>query len=272
MANSDGRFAWYELLTTDFQSAKVFYPQVIDGDVLDTPAPGRQYALLTAGDVVVGGLMELTGDARQSDVGSGWIGYVEVGDVDTIAERVKRLGGAVHVPPTDVPGISRFCIFADPQGARLGMLKWSAPVHGQSAPSRRKDVAWPELLAVNWERALDFYVKLFDWQKAETKAGGFGTYQTFSASHQPIGGIRDLPPAVKAPFWLYYFRVGDLDAALGRLTAAGGQILDEPFQLSGDNWTVPCADPQGAIFALEGKRQKKPIGYFKGSQGQRWSW
>lgn len=217
--------------------------------------------------------MELASEARQSGAGSGWIGYVEVSEVDAIAERVKRLGGAVHVPPTDIPGISRFCIFADPQAARLGMLKWPKPAHGQSpASSSREHVAWHELLVGNWEKALDFYVTLFGWQKAETKTGDFGTYQMFSASQQTIGGIRSKPLAVGAPFWLYYFSVGELDAAIGRVVSAGGQILDEPFELSGGNWTVPCADPQGAIFALEGKRQKKSIGYFEGARGRKWSW
>lgn len=270
MANSHGRFAWYELLTTDIESARTFYSQVMGWDVLDASAPGRPYTLLAAGDTLVGGLMEMAGEARLSGVGAGWIGYIEVSEVDAVAERVKRLGGAVHVPPTDVPGVSRFCIFADPNAARLGILKWPKPAHGQSpASSGRKHVAWHELLAEDWEKAVDFYVKLFGWQKAETKAGEFGTYQMLSASGQPISGIRSKPPAIRAPFWLYYFQVGDLDAATGRLAAAGGQILDEPFELSGGNWTVPCADPQGAIFALEGKRQKKPIGYFKGSRGRK---
>ena len=273
MANSHGRFAWYELLTTDIQSAKIFYTKVMGWGVLDASAPGRPYTLLTAGDTLVGGLMELASEARQSGVGSGWIGYVEVSEVNTIAERVKRLGGAVHVPPTDVPGISRFCIFADSQAARLGMLKWPKPAHGQSpASGGREHVAWHELLAANWEKALDFYVGLFGWQKAGTKTGDFGTYQMFSASRQTIGGISTKPPAIRAPLWLYYFHVDDLDAATGRVAAAGGKILDDPFELSGGCWTVPCADPQGAIFALEGKRQKRPIGYFESARGRRWSW
>lgn len=273
MANFHGQFAWYELMTTDMRSAKLFYTNVMGWGVLDALAPDRAYAFFTAGKTLVGGLMELTGEARQSGVGPGWIAYVEVSDVDATAERVTRLGGAVHVPPRDVPGISRFCIVADPQAARLGVLRWPKPAPGQSpASGTRERVAWHELLAADWEKALDFYVELFAWEKAETKTGEFGTYQMFSAGGQTIGGICTKPPAIRAPIWLYYFHVGDLDAATGRLAAAGGKILDGPFELSDGNWTVQCADPQGAIFALEGKRQKKPIGYFEGAPGRRWSW
>jgi len=31
-----------------------------------------------------------------------WIGYICVEDVDATADRIKRLGGAVHVPPQDI--------------------------------------------------------------------------------------------------------------------------------------------------------------------------
>lgn len=273
MTNSEGRFTWYELLTTDIQSARIFYTKVMGWRVLDASAPGRPYILLTAGDTLVGGLMELGSEARQSGAGSGWIGYVEVSEVDAIAESVKRLGGAVHVPPTDVPGISRFCIFADPQAARLGMLKWPKSAHGQSpASGGREHVTWHELLAANSEKALDFYVELFGWQKGEPQTGDFGTYQAFSAGRKTIGGIRTKPAAIRTPCWLYYFHVGDLDAATRRVAAAGGEILDNPFELSGGNWTILCADPQGAMFALEGTRQKKPIGYFEGARGRRLLW
>ena len=82
------------------------------------------------------------------------------------------------------------------------------------------------------------------------------------------------------PFWLYYFNVDDVDAAAQRVKAGGGQILDGPLEVPGGSWIVQCTDPQGAMFALEGKRGRKPIGYFErvasrdrsGAPGRRWSW
>ena len=90
-----------------------------------------------------------------------------------------------------------------------------------------------------------------------------GTYQLFSAGGQTIGGMFTKPPAVLAPFWLFYFGVGDIDAAAGRVVAGGGQILEGPFELPGGSWILRCVDPQGAMFALEGQRSSTPIGYFK---------
>ena len=90
--------------------------------------PGSAYSLFTAGDAPVAGLMNLPEDARRAGATPHWIGYVEVDDVDAAVDRIKQLGGAVHVPPTDVPNISRFSVVADPQMATLGV--------GQGAESR----------------------------------------------------------------------------------------------------------------------------------------
>jgi predicted enzyme related to lactoylglutathione lyase len=268
-----GRFAWYELTTTDVQSARSFYTKVIGWDVLDASAPGRPYMLFTAGPALVGGLLLLTRQARETGARPGWIGYVEVDDVDAIAERARQLGGVVHVEPTDVADISRFCIFADPQTARLAALKWRRPVQGQSpALGARGHVCWHELLAAKEDEALDFYADLFGWRRTQSDKPEFDTYQMFCASGQTIGGVIAKPPVIDTPFWLYYFLVGDVDAAARRVNAAGGRILRGPVELSGGSWIVQCADPQGAVFALAGTRQEKAIGYFKDASGKKWSW
>src|SRR5262249_26459738 len=48
-----------------------------------------------------------------------------------------------------------------------------------------------------------------------------------------------------------------------RCQRAGGQILNGPIEVAGGNRTVPCADPQGGIFALVGKRTRNTVGYFE---------
>jgi len=62
------------------------------------------------------------------------------------------------------------------------------------------------------------------------------------------------PPTVPMPFWLYYFNVGDIDVAMKRVKAGRGQILSGPVEVLGNRWILRCTDPQGAIFALQGKR------------------
>ena len=272
MINFQSRFAWYELITTDLQSAKTFYNRVMGWQVLDASLPGRPYSLFAAGSTLVGGVMDLTKEAKETGAVPGWVGYVEVNDVAATANRIKQLGGVVHVLPTEVPSISRYCIFADPQTARLAALKWLNPTQRQWPTDARGCVCWHELLAANSDDALNFYAGLFGWQKGDAERGEFGTYQIFCASGQAIGGIVTKPPMISAPFWLYYFQIGDLDTATHRVKAAGGQILNGPIELPVGAWIVQCADPQGAVFALEGKVAKKVIGYFKDARGRRWSW
>jgi uncharacterized protein len=87
-----------------------------------------------------------------------------------------------------------------------------------------------------------------------------------------MGGMVTRAPVVPAPFWLYYFNVGDVDAAARRVKAAGGQIFNGPVQLPGGNRIVQCSDPQGVIFALRGGRAHESAGYFKDAAGRQWSW
>ena len=280
MSSVHGRFAWYELITTDVEAAKAFYTRVMGWGVLDASLPGGAYTLFTAGNVFVSGLMQLPQDASKAAATASWLGYVGVDDVDAAADRVERLGGAVHVPPTDIPDISRFAIFTDPQAARFAAINRVDHGREQSAgfdaPGR---VGWHELLAADWQKALAFYGGLFGWQPADAVVGESGTYQLFSAGGQTIGGMLTKPATIPAAFWLYYFNVGDLDAAAQRVAAGGGEILAGPFEMPGGSWIVQCTDPQGAMFALEGQRRRKPPGYFErasrdpsGTRGPGWSW
>jgi predicted enzyme related to lactoylglutathione lyase len=262
--NSHGRFVWYELTTTDVEAAKAFYAEVVGWGTQDTSMPGMAYTLFTVGETPVSGLMILPEDARKLGFRPTWLGYVGVNDVDATADRVKRLGGAVHVPPMDIPNISRISVAVDPQMATIALFKWLTDGQEQpaelDAPGR---VGWHELLAADWETAWAFYRELFGWQKADTDTGVMGTYQLFSAGGQTIGGMFTKPPAVPVPFWLYYFNVGDIDAAVKRVKAGRGQILDSPIEVPGGRWVVQCTDPQGATFALVGKRSHNGIGYFE---------
>ena len=61
MVNQLGRFAWYELLTTDVAAAGAFYGKVVGWGAKDASTPELAYTVLTAGEVPVGGLMDTPG-------------------------------------------------------------------------------------------------------------------------------------------------------------------------------------------------------------------
>ena len=264
MAGLHGRFLWYELLTTDVEAAKAFYTKVVGWGTRDASMPGMAYSLFIAADAMIGGAMNLPPDVAGADATPRWIGYVGVDDVDAAADRVGQLGGAIRTPPTDVANISRFAIVADPQMASLALIKGRQSGQREPAALRaRGRVGWHELLTTDCEQALAFYRELLGWQKDIAYPDATGTYQQFSAGGEAIGGLLTKPPNFPTSFWLYYFNVGDIDAAAQRVTAGGGQILNGPIEALNGSWTLQCLDPQGAAFALIGKRSYQAVGFME---------
>jgi uncharacterized protein len=261
MVDYPGRFAWYELITTDTAGAKAFYSEVVGWGAQDASTPDLAYTLFTAEGTSVTGLMDLPEHARKLGATPRWMGYVGVNDVDATADRIKRLGGAIYVPPAD-SNIGRISVVADPQAATLALVKGLKP--GQQKPAelgKPGHVGWHELLAADWEKAFAFYGELFGWQKAAADIGPTHTYQLFSAGGQTIGGMFTKFPQDPVPYWLYYFNVGDIDAAVERANAGGGEVFKGPLELPSGSWIARCRDPQGAAFALQGQRSQAGIGW-----------
>jgi uncharacterized protein len=262
VADYQGRFVWYELMTTDVAAARTFYTKVLGWGAQDASMPNLAYTFFTVGNAFASGLMGLPEAARKTGAPPRWIGYVGVDDVDAAVDRIGRLGGAVYVPPTDLLNVSRFSIVADPQMASLALIKWLKPRRQTlGEPDEPGRVGWHELLAADCGAAFDFYGQLFDWQKADTEIGPAGPYHLFAIRGRTIGGICKKSPLVPVPLWLYYFNVGDINAAAERVKAGGGELIEGPVEGPGGSWIALCADPQGAMFALEGKRVHD-IGYF----------
>jgi predicted enzyme related to lactoylglutathione lyase len=260
MVDNPGRFTWYELITTDMAAAKAFYAEVVGWGAQDASTPDLAYTLFAAGSARISGLMDLPEDGRKMGATPRWMGYVGVDDVDAAADRIKRLGGAVYVPPTN-SNIGRISVVADPQTATLGLVEGLKT--GQQQPAELDEagrVGWHELLAADWEKAFAFYGELFGWQKADAEIGPTDTYQLFSAGGQTIGGMLTKRPVEPVPYWLYYFNVGDIDAAAARVKTGGGRIFEGPLALPGGSWVARCTDPQGAFFALQGNRSLDGIG------------
>jgi uncharacterized protein len=256
MSASHGRFVWYELMTTDTAAAKDYYTKVVGWGAQPAPNASMPYTLFNVGDTPVGGMMDQPEESKKMGAPPSWLGYVGVDDVDATTDHARRLGGAVYVEPRDIPNVGRFSVIADPQKAAIGLFKWSvampdAPV----APETPGRIGWHELASTDWEKGYAFYNALFGWQKADAMdMGAMGTYQIFSTGGPPVGGMFNKPPMVPVTFWLYYFNVGDFDAAVERLKAGGGEVINGPMQVPGGSWIVQARDPQGAMFALVGRR------------------
>lgn len=254
MSSPQSRFVWYELMTTDTAAARSFYGKVVGWNMRDAPGSAINYTLLSAGGKDVGGLMALPQEACAAGAKPCWTGYVAVDDVDAAAAKVEKLGGTVHRAPSDIPAAGRFAVVADPQGAVFSLFHPLQP--GEPAPpDTLGGICWRELHTTGWPAALDFYSAMFGWRKGEAMdLGPLGTYQLFTIDGAGAGAMFNSPAARQARFWLYYFIVGNIDAAVARVTGGGGKILNGPSPVPKNRWIVQATDPQGAMFALLGAR------------------
>ena len=121
VAPEDRRFCWDELLTRDAARAGAFYAEVLGWRVQEVPmGPHGTYHLLKRGALDAAGMMQMPPEAA---AGSHWLPYVAVPDVDEAARALVGLGGKLWVAPSDIPGIGRFSVAADPQGASFALFR-----------------------------------------------------------------------------------------------------------------------------------------------------
>ncbi len=117
-----GAFSWNELMTSDIDGAKAFYRRLFGWQLEDVKPGEMDYTLIKIDGQEIAGMMAMPPDA--GEMRPTWGAYVTVDDVDASARQAGKLGGQVIVPPRDIPGIGRFCMILDPQGAALSMITY----------------------------------------------------------------------------------------------------------------------------------------------------
>lgn len=117
-----GDWLWNELWTPDDRAALAFYEAVFgfSHDSVDMGPQGTYHVLKSADGQRRGGVTKAS-DAAAPPM---WLPYVKVADCDAATAHAQALGARmVCVPPSDIPGIGRFSVILDPQGAALAMMK-----------------------------------------------------------------------------------------------------------------------------------------------------
>ncbi len=94
-----------------------------------------------------------------------------------------------------------------------------------------------------------------------------------------IGGMFTKPATIPAPFWLYYFNIGDIDATAraSRRAAARSWTARLKSRAALDH---PMHGPSGCNVCAAGERRGRPVGYFErvaspessAARGRKWSW
>lgn len=251
MADDRGRFVWYDLMTSDPKKAEAFYTKVMGWGT--QPFEGMPYTMWTRDGAPIGGV----GQVEPPTMPPHWIAYVAVPNVDAAVTQAEGLGGQTIVPGTDIPTVGRFAVLADPQGAVFSVF---TPNDGSQGPGPEADpkigqFSWHELTTTDHKNAFAFYQAMFGWEKTgEHDMGPMGMYFIFGRNGRELGGMFNLTADMKMPpNWTLYVRVDSADAAVERVKANGGQLLNGPMEVPGGDRIAQCMDPQGAAFAVHSK-------------------
>lgn len=220
----------------DGRRAIAWYVEVFDGRqrgepiLMDDGSVG--HAEIAIGDSVLmlaEGLAAPQGPASHSIV-------IEVADVDATVERAVAAGGELTRPPADNP-YGRNAAVNDPFGHRWLVSSLSEP----AAPGGHGDIGYVSLFVGDDERAKAFYGSVLGW--------------AFSPGSVPRGwqvdGVRPgaglAGGATSSEVQLCY-QVDDVDAAVARVHAAGGEASDA--QTTSYGRLAECSDDQGLRFQL----------------------
>ena len=251
-----GRHVWSELMTSDPRAAEKFYTTVVGWTAAPFAESPQPYTILKrSGDVGIGGLMKTPDGMHMPPF---WSMYIGVPNIQDAVAKIKRLGGSELSDLITVPTVGKMQMMKDPQGAAFYVIEPEPREGRPEGDPEVGDASWLELMTTDWPAASKFYEELFHWEPSDAMDMGpeMGKYQMFNRGGRMIGGMMNKPKemAQVAPNWAIYFRVPDINAAVDRIKANGGRILNGPMEVPGGDWVVNAMDPQGAAFSLHAKK------------------
>jgi predicted enzyme related to lactoylglutathione lyase len=243
-----GTFSWADNSSTDQETSKKFYANVMGWGVDDMPLGDDQfYTMFQLDGRYAAGLGPMQSDMLAQGIPSHWTSYVTVEDVDAMVEKVNELGGTIIAEPFDIYDSGRMMVLQDPEGATVAM--WQPKDHiGAGVVNKPGALCWNELYVRDTEKARDFYGKLFNWtfQKIEDME-----YYTIWNNGRGNGGIMQITDewGEMPANWTVYFSVEDIERTVEAIKANGGTVHGEILDASDVGRFVMAADPSGATAA-----------------------
>jgi predicted enzyme related to lactoylglutathione lyase len=250
-----GRHIWSELMTSDTKAAESFYDAVVgwrSEPFANSPKPYTRFT--RSGGTGAAGLMKTPADLHMPPF---WSMYIAAPDFDAAVARLLELGGRKLSEVIDMPAVGRMQMVKDAQGAVFYIIQPDPRVNVADHDPEIGEASWLELTTTDAPAAMTFYKRLFGWEPSDAMdMGDLGKYQMFTCGGRMIGGMMNTPPdlAQVPPHWAIYFRVDDINAATGRITGHGGQVVNGPQEVPGGDWIVNAVDPQGAAFSLHARK------------------
>jgi predicted enzyme related to lactoylglutathione lyase len=244
-------------MTSDMKAAESFYKTVVGWTTEPFAGAGQPYTTLNrSSGVSIGGVMNKPAEVMAPPF---WAMYIAVPKLEDAVAHITRLGGKPHTEVITIPDVGRLRLMMDPQGAAFYIIEPASAEQRPEAAPEVGDASWHELMTTDAAAAMTFYQEVFGWRPDEVMdMGPMGKYHMFNRpnGHGTIGGMMNKPKEMAGvpPNWQIYFRVPDVDAAVERIKANGGKILNGPMDVPGGDRVVNAMDPQGAAFGLHHKK------------------
>ncbi|HKW60428.1 MAG TPA: VOC family protein [Candidatus Dormibacteraeota bacterium] len=245
--------AWIDLSTKDPAGARDYYSKLF-GWKIDEPRPDAGgYMLAKQGGKDVAGV----GPTQDPNAPSAWNVYIGSRDAEATAKKVEAAGGKVVAPAFDVLDQGRMAVFQDPSGAFISVWQ-PEKMFGAEVMGKEGSYGWAELNSRGFDRASDFYKKVFGWgTKVSPMGEGQPDYTEFLVDGQSIAGGMEMNPMVPAEvpsYWMVYFTVADVDKSHKKAVDLGGREMLPPQEFPGGRFSI-LSDAQGAMFGLLKMRQ-----------------
>lgn len=243
-----GAPCWIDLFSSDTEKAKEFYGQLL-GWKAEAPEEGfGGYFVFSKDGKVVAGCMANDGAQGYPDA---WTTYLTTDDVQRTAAAAAAAGGHVHLAPMDVADNGKMAILGDPGQAGIGVWQ-PGTQQGFAIRNEVGAAAWFELHTREYERSVAFYRDVFGWDTHEMSDTPEFRYTTLGEGEGQLAGIMDASaylPEGSSAYWSIYFEVVDTDAALEKIVALGGSVI-EPAEDTPYGRLATAADPTGTRFKL----------------------
>lgn len=114
--------------------------------------------------------------------------------------------------------------------------------------------SWVDVMTTDQDGAKNFYGRLFGWEVDDLDAGEGQTYSLFRLRGKAVAAASTLPQQHAAqgvpPMWNSYVTVGDVEAITKSVEAAGGKILQGPFDVLTAGRMSVVMDPTGGTICL----------------------
>jgi hypothetical protein len=122
----DGEFFWQDLFVKDPKAATDFYATLFGFEAHLEDIEGISRVVLSSADFSQAGIDKLPEGAQRS----GWLPYVLVDDVPaTVSKAIANGGKSLLVPNGSLLG-GKMAVIADPSGAVIGLINWTADTQG----------------------------------------------------------------------------------------------------------------------------------------------